>query len=64
MTLWHRKSIKQHKELRTPKFKQRVVPLVRNEKREKAIKQEEKLELEEIYDGTDSTRIGSKTSGS
>ena len=48
MTSWKRASIKQHKDLRTPAYKQRVVPLVRNEKREKAMEQIEKQELEEV----------------
>lgn len=48
MTSWHRKAIKQHKEVRTPKYRQRVVPVIRNEKRNKAIEQEEKMEYEEL----------------
>ena len=48
MTSWHRKAIKQHKEVRTPKYKQRVVPLIRNEKRDKAIEQVEAMEINEL----------------
>lgn len=47
MTRWTRKQIKTHAEVRTPKYKMRVVPLVRNEKRERAIEQIAKEELEE-----------------
>lgn len=51
---WKRKKVNQHKDLRTPKYRQRVVPLIRNEKREKAIEQEEKLELEELRESNHS----------
>lgn len=47
MTSWFRKQIKIHQEVRTPKYKMRVAPLVRNEKREKAMEQLAKEEWEE-----------------
>ena len=47
MTSWTRKQIKQHQEVRTTKYKMRVAPLVRNEKREKALNTLAKNELEE-----------------
>lgn len=56
MTSWFRKQIKQHQELRTPKFKMRVVPLVRNAKREKAMEQMARDELEEV-DGDTTTDV-------
>ena len=58
MTSWFRKQIRQHQELRTPKFKMRVAPLVRNEKRKKAIEDMAKEEMEELDD--DSERAGGK----
>lgn len=54
MTSWKRKQIKQHKEVLTPKYRQRVVPLIRNEKLQKVKRQEEKVELEELYDESNS----------
>lgn len=50
MTSWTRKRSKQHQELRTPKYKMRVAPLVRNEKRNKAMEDIAKEELEELDD--------------
>lgn len=50
MTSWKRKQNNQHKEVLTPKYRQRVVPLIRNEKLQKAKRQEEKRELEELFD--------------
>lgn len=47
MTSWTRKQVRQHKEVRTPKYKMRVAPLVRNEKREKALEQIAEEELKE-----------------
>lgn len=45
MTSWKRAKDKQHQELRTPKYRQRVVPVVRNEKLKEA---EEREILEEL----------------
>lgn len=50
MTSWKRKQNNQHKEVLTPKYRQRVVPLIRNEKLQKVQRQEEKHELEELLD--------------
>lgn len=50
MTSWKRKQVKQHKELHTPKYRQRVVPL---KKLKELHKQEEKEIMEEIKDAFD-----------
>lgn len=51
MTSWTKKQNAQHKDLRTPKYKMRVAPLVRNEKREKALAELAKNELEDYKYG-------------
>lgn len=57
MTSWTRKQVGQHKELRTPKYRQRVVPLEKKEILEKVIEEETKQEIEKMkheldFDGT------------
>jgi hypothetical protein len=48
VTSWSRKQIRQHKELRDPAFKQRVVPLKRKEIKEKAEELEAEQEIEKM----------------
>lgn len=50
MTSWKRARHKQHQELRTPKYRQRVVPLEKKEILERAEEEEALKEIEEIED--------------
>lgn len=51
MTSWARKQVRQHKELREPKYRQRVVPLEKKEILEEAIDHEIKQEIEKMKHG-------------
>lgn len=52
MTSWSRKQIKQHKELFQGKYRQRVVPLLKKELIDKAVKEESEKEVKEYVNTT------------
>lgn len=61
MTSWHRKANKQHKELRTVKYRQRVVPVEKQEILEKAAEEEARREIEEAENELNTRRTEGKT---
>lgn len=60
MTSWHRKQNRQHKELSSAKYRQRVVPMEKKEELEKIKDKEYHEELMDVEDELNDTRTKGK----